>query len=148
MATLYSDQYPELIRPDTRPNDATVSRPMRMIDVTYTMAGDEAANDVIRLAPLHQGEKVYPQLSDMDIELDIATAATISVGDDDGTDDDDAYATGLAAANAARVAFDETHDVAERVITEECWLTATFETMTTPIVGGRVRFRVMVGRSI
>ena len=118
---------------------------LRYIDELYEMDGTESDADVIYIARLYAGEKVLAQLSDIDIEVDLAGASTtLNIGDTDGSGDQDRYATVLDASAAARVAFDETHKAAEHVITEDCWLTAKFAVINTPAAAGQVRFRVVV----
>lgn len=147
-ATWYSDQHPLLYRPATAPDAEKVRGELRLIDVTYTFTGDEVADENIILAPLHVGEKVIPHLSQIDVEVDWSGAGgTIDVGDDDGSGDDDRYATALAAAAVGRVVFDETHLTAEHVITEECNLIASLSAVGTVAAGGRVRFMVVVARA-
>lgn len=147
MASLYADQYITPYRAATAVSAVKIRGEIRMIDVTYTMVGTEATDDNIYLARLHPGEKVMPQLSDVVVEVDLGTTATIDVGDTNGSpDDDDYYATALACSSVGRVAFDELAGTSERLITEECDLIASFASLVTPAAGGRIRFRVAVAR--
>lgn len=148
MATLYANYLGTTGIPavgDQQQGSRSDRGQIRYIDVLYTMLGTETTNDTIRIAKLYAGEKVLGQFSDVDVEVDLAGASTtLNIGDDDGSGDADRYATLLAVAAVGRVAFDELHFTAEKIITEDCWLTAAFAVLNTPIAGGKIRFRVAV----
>ena len=147
MATLYVDRLGTTGSPavgDHLPASKNVSGNIRLITETYTMTGSETSNDTIRIAPLYKGERVMTNLSQVVVTSDIAGASTtLNIGDDDGSGDADRYATLLDVAAPGRDAFDE-FPVYE--ITEDCWLTAAFAVLNTPIEGGVIKFDVAVRR--
>lgn len=145
MATLYVDRFGTTGIPAVRnhPNASKhQSGKIRYITEPYTMKGSETNADIIRISPLYAGEMVLTHLSDVVVTSDIAGASTtLHIGDTDGSGDVDRYATSLDVAAPGRDAFDE---FPVREITEDCWLTANFPVLNTPIEGGVIWFRVAV----
>lgn len=114
--------------------------------LTYTMLGTEAAGEKINLLRLNQGATVMCHLS-LITSSGIGTTCTMDVGDDDPTAVQARYCAGanVAAANA-RVLFSATGNpvaaVAPYTVLQDCWLIATFLTLTVPVAGGKLRFLV------
>lgn len=110
---------------------------------TYTMLGTEVAGEKVELCRLNQGACVMSHLSELTSD-GIATTCTLDVGDDDPTADQDRYcAAANIAANNARVLFSATGNpvaaVAPYVVAQDCWLIATFLTLTVPVAGKKLR---------
>ena len=123
---------------------------VQKITATYTMAGTEAANDVIYIARVPSGALVHPDYSNA-AGNGIASTATITVGDTDTqaaavTADASRYSGSIDvhAAATAPVAFASgtTLQTPAEVTDDWVWLTATFATMATPVAGKTLVFRI------
>lgn len=139
MANLYSDEYTQLNHPENRPVANTVDKQVRTIVVNYTMTGTEAAADLIYLAPLPAGAEVKKTGTYTQSVGTVAATATLDVGDDDATGDGDRYVDG---ANVAAAGVDAMSLEPNYVTTDNCNLTATFATLSTPNEGGVIKFYV------
>jgi hypothetical protein len=151
MATNNSDlgaiQYAPTLR--NRAQGLAASGIVLFADAKYTMLGTEAAADKIRICKLPPRAKVDPTLSTV-VGDGIATTATLDVGDDDDAGvgaaaDVDRYADGLDVAAAGIDKFDSIAAAARLtpyVTSKECWLLGTFATLTTPVAGTILRFRI------
>lgn len=71
----------------------------------YTLAGTEAANDVIKLFDLPAGAEIVPELSSVTCSADPGTTLTLNVGD---AADTDRYAAGIVLSAGGQVAFTNT----------------------------------------
>lgn len=119
---------------------------LRFVDATYTMVGTETASDYIRVCKLRKGEAVIPYLSAVVSLVDVAGASTtLDIGDDDGSGSDTRYASQLDVAAVGADTFDEIGSDLH-VITEDCWLLASFAVVNTPAAGGKLNFRVVIRR--
>lgn len=127
---------------------------VKFITAVYTMTGNEVANDAVYLARVPSGSLVDPTSGTM-CGNGIATTATVSVGDTDTQGGTVAYdpARYSAAQNVAAavttgtgVAFSGgTQLTAPAQITDDwVWLVATFATLTVPVSGKQIVFRVDV----
>jgi hypothetical protein len=151
MATLYADGVYENTGLHQRRNTREVTPRFGQVDAVYTMTGDEAAADVVRLARLHQGDRVIPQLSFATSD-GIAGTATIDVGDTGTVSvanatlqaaDGDRYADGLDVAASGSDLFTATGTpvtlVPQFTLEGDTWLTVTFATLATPVAGKKLR---------
>lgn len=137
MATLYTDGVSALIRPEQRP---TGDGDVRAVLRTYTMLGTEAENDVIRVVKLPAGTQILPLLSKVKAGGTVAATATMDVGDEDGSGDDDRYATNL---NIAAAGIDAFNADPLYTLTEDTWITATFDTLSTITEGTVITFLIL-----
>lgn len=99
MATFYSDlaTYQASTDPTTRNSfPAIQNMPEKLLDVSYTLAGTEVANDVIVLALLPKGARVIAERIAIYC-ADPGTALTLDIGDDDNSTaaDDNRYVAAL-----------------------------------------------------
>lgn len=124
-----------------------------LITATYTMTGNEAANDQVYIARVPSGALVNPIQSNV-AGNGIATTATLSVGDSDTQ-------AGLVSYDPARYSAAQDVHAANTTtgtqfsggtvltspaeITDDwVWLIGTFATMVTPVAGKKLIFRILV----
>jgi len=149
--TFYSDLYPAGAVPNGAqlPDAGPIESKVHCTKVRYTFTGTEAASDIIRLFELPAGATILPKISSVQVIVDAASGAfTLDVGDEDTLapspivdSDADRYADGINVASAGDVPF--TAGAAATVLyalNEQCWITATFATLATPIDGGILDF--------
>lgn len=116
---------------------------LTIIRSTYTMLGTEVAGEKVYLGRLNQGACVMCHLSEVTSD-GISTTCTLDIGDDDPTADQDRYcAAADVAANNSRKLFSATGNpvaaVAPYTVINDCWLIATFLTLTVPVAGKKLR---------
>jgi hypothetical protein len=154
--------------PATSPNAKERSqREPKFAEYEYHFTGSEAASDVIYLglgsanAKFPKGTTVVPQLSYSFVETDCAVTLTLDVGDLDTAAasaaylNGDAYAVAHVASDADRycdgidagaVGIDAfANGVAAAIphtLQEDCLLTCTFATLSTPSATGVLRLRI------
>lgn len=172
MATLYpyglttpvGSAYPSGSSLDARKG---TQRILKFAEYEYHFAGTEAAADIINLpfggpnGKWKKGTVVFPQLSYAFIETDGAVTLTLDVGDLDTAAASAAYRNGDSYA-VAHIASDADRycdgidigavgvDVFANGVTatiphelqEDCFLTATFATLSTPAAAGVLRLRI------
>ena len=123
------------------------------IEAIYTMIGNEASSDIIRIAKLRSGERV--SVRGLVAGNGIAAVATIVIGDTDTvgatvTADASRYSGAINVAAdqtaGAGVAFSAgTCMLAPAAVTDDdCWLQAMFATLTSPRAGQKIVFRCPV----
>jgi hypothetical protein len=127
----------------------------KLITAVYTMTGAEVAADIINIVKIPSGALVDPISGNM-AGNGIATTATVSVGDTDtvaGTVTADASRYSAAQSVAANnvtvgVPFSGgTQLTAPAQVTDDwVFLTATFATLTVPVAGKKLVFRVKVSQ--
>lgn len=153
MATLYADGTALHVGLESRVNVNTEAADLKFVRKVYTLTGEEAAADVIRICRLKQGQIVLPTLSVVTSD-GAATTLTVDVGDDDthgvgAAADPDRYCDGanVAAANT-RPLFSATGNppaaTTPYVVGADCWLTATLATLATPVEGKKLTFLVAI----
>lgn len=172
MATLYPYGLPSnpssLPYPAVSPNAKQgTQRELRFSEYVYHFTGSEAADDVIYLglgssnAKYPKGTAVIPQLSYAFVETDCAVTLTLDVGDLDTAaasaayTNGDAYAVAHVASDADRycdgidagaVGIDAfANGVAAAIpheLQEDCLLTCTLKTVSTPSATGVLRLRI------
>jgi hypothetical protein len=171
MATLYPaylSATPGNTYPAVSPAAAQgTQRSLKFADYVYQFTGSEAALDVINLGlggankKFPKGTEVVPALSYSFVETDCAVTLTLDVGDLDTAAasaaylNGDAYAVSHTASDADRycdgidigaVGVDAfANGVATaipHVLQEDCLLTATFATLSTPSASGVLRIRI------
>jgi len=128
MAKFYSDiataQNSGLLK-DRVKEGANVSGGLKSLQAAYTLAGSEAANDVLYLAKLPSGAMVIPSLSSVYCP-DPGTTLTLDVGDEA---DADRYADAIVLSAGGSVKFDSVLPVAAITapyrLTVEGWVLAT-----------------------
>lgn len=124
---------------------------LKLVTAVYTMTGNELANDVIAIAKVPQGSLVNPVDGNVASEA-IATTATLSVGDEDTNGGTQAYnparysaALNIAAGNTT-VGFPFTGGTAlltpAKIADDWVFLIATFATLTVPVAGKKIVFRI------
>lgn len=122
---------------------------IQLITAVYTMVGTEAANDIIYIARVPQGVVVDPTSSIA--SNGIAAAATVTIGDTDTkvatvTADASRYSGAIdphaASTTPVQFASGTTLAVPSEIVDDWVWLTATFATMTTPVAGKVLVFRI------
>lgn len=159
-----TNTYPGSVVLDARSNS---QRKLRFADYVYHFDGTEAAADTIRLpfggptGKWPKGTEVFPQLSYAYVETDAMASGTLDVGDDDGSAADAAYANGDDY-DVAHIANDADRyadglDIGAvgvdvfaggvaaaipHVLQSDCYLKATFATLSTPSATGVLRLRV------
>lgn len=126
---------------------------LQIITAVYTMTGNEVANDAIYIARIPSGS-IVDLISGNMAGNGIATTATVSVGDTDTQGGVAAYdparysaAANVAAANTTvGVAFSGgTILTAPAEVTDDwVWLIATFATISVPVSGKKLVFRIKV----
>jgi hypothetical protein len=124
---------------------------VKLITATYTMTGNEVANDVIYIARVPQGVIVNPVNGNI-ASTAIATTATVSVGDTDTQGGTVAYdparysgALNVAAGNTTvGFAFSggTTLNTPAQIQDDWAWLVATFATLNTPVANKTIVFRI------
>lgn len=150
MATLYSDLFPAGAVPNGAqlPDAGPIEAKVHCTKVRYTFTGTEAAADVIRLFELPAGAVILPTPSEIQVIVDASGTLTLDVGDEDTLaptplidSDADRYADGISASAVGRTAFaNGVAALALYELQEQCWITATFATLSTPIDGGIIDF--------
>ena len=161
MATRYSDQYADLtadataetenLGPRNTPSGNRFQRHMKTARVRYTLNGDEAAGDVIRLFKLSKGCMIIPELSRLFTLLDAGASMTVDVGDEDAEapspwvdSDADRYADGLdAGAEGVDVFASGAASTQRYTLASQCWITATLATLSTPSDEGVIDFEIV-----
>lgn len=151
MPTFNSDIYPTQIAPAIGDRLAPTKVLGRLLFATpkYTMAGTEAAADVVNLCVLPKGAIIDPTQCYV-VGDGIATTATLDVGDDDtagvgAAADADRYADGLDVAAAGIDQFSSIACAARLTpyaLGAESIIKATFATMNTPVAGKILQFRI------
>lgn len=171
MATLYPyglSATPGYAYPASSPNASEgTQRALRFAEYVYHFAGTEVAADIIQLglgsgnAKFPKGTTVVPQLSYSFVETDCAVTLTLDVGDLDTAaasaaySNGDSYAVAHTASDADRycdgidagaVGVDAfASGVATAIphtLQEDCFLTCTFATLSTPSATGVLRLRI------
>lgn len=151
MATLYSDLFPTGAQPPNGaqlPDAGPIEGKVRCTKVRYTFTGDEAAADVIRLFELPAGATILPKLSSTQVIVDAASALTLDVGDEDTLapsplvdSDADRYSDGVDNGAVGDKPFASgVAATALYTLNEQCWITSTLATLTTPVAGGIIDF--------
>lgn len=126
---------------------------LQQITAVYTMTGNEVANDAIYIMRLPGGSIVNPIDGNIAAEA-VATTATVSVGDTDTNGGVAAYnparysaALNVAAGNTT-VGFPFTGGptllTPVEVVDDWVWLLATFATLSVPVAGKKLIFRIKV----
>ena len=152
MATLYSDLYPVRTSPtvgvDQREEGYRITPRYQYTWIEYTFTGTEAQGDKIRLFKANAGTIIIPKYSDVYVITDPAVTLTLDVGDEDTggspASDVDRYADGINIAAVGLVSFGTggVAYAAPRKLTEDCYITATFATLSTPAAGGKIVFAI------
>lgn len=125
----------------------------KMVTAVYTMTGNEAANDAIYIARVPQGSYVDPVVGNVAAEA-VATTCTLSVGDTDTNLGTQAYnparysaALNIAAGNTT-VGFPfsggTTLLTPAQIADDWPWLIATFATLSVPVAGKKIVFRIRI----
>lgn len=153
MATFYSDQYPTRLPPASVVDGSRYLGNLKRAEASYTMVGTEAAADVVKLFFAKKGTVIIPQLSYVFVETDAAVTLTCDVGDLDTAaadykshtaSDADRYADGVDIGAVGVDAFASGAAATTRhVLQEDCWITATFATLSTPAAGGLIRWEIV-----
>lgn len=147
MATFYSDiatNQQSSSNFEDRPSGDLAASDLRIATCLVTLAGTEAADDLINLVRLPKGARVITQLCSCEAE-NPGTALVIDIGDDDTTADDDRYVDGLTLSAGGHFAFSAggTVAVAElnpHELESQCWLQAKVKTATTITASQTIRF--------
>lgn len=147
MATFYSDLAAKQNSPTmgNRVEGVRASGTLHVATPTVTLESAVAANDVVNLIKLSENTIIIPELCHVYSD-GVATTATIDIGDDDATTavDADRYADGLNVAAAGYDAFTSgtapAASASRYKLQAESWITATFATLATPTVGGKLHF--------
>lgn len=150
--TFYSDLFPAGTAPNGAqlPDAGPIEAKVHCTKVRYTFTGTEAQGDKIRLFELPAGAVVLPTPSEVQVIVDSGGVLTLDIGDEDTLaptplvdSDADRYADGINAASVGRVAFaNGVAALALYTLQEQCWITCTFATLTTPLDGGILDFIV------
>lgn len=137
-----------------RIDGALITSRLSMAWLTYTLAGTEAANDIVRLFRGRQGMIIIPHLSIVHGN-GIAATATLDVGDDDvlgvgAAADADRYADGLDVAAAGSDLFNSVAPTTAARATpyrlgSDAWIEAKFATLVTPVAGKILQFQIFYG---
>lgn len=161
MATKYADMFADLSAdatgetlvqdPSDRPSGNAIQRHMKTALIRYTMKGDEGAADIIRLCQLPKGATPIPQKCGIRVLVDLGGTATIDVGDEDTEaptplidSDADRYCDGVDVGATGYDAFaNGAAATALYSLRSQCWMTATFATLTTPAEGGVIEFELV-----
>jgi|GEM_PF-4226314 hypothetical protein len=132
-----------------------------LITATYTMTGNEVANDAVYIARVPSGALVSPILSNMAPQA-IATTATMSIGDTDTVGGTVAYdparysaaqdihalnsTTGVAFSGGTVLTAVPSNPVsgAAGITDDWVWLLGTFATLGTPVANKTITFRILV----
>lgn len=122
-------------------------------EVIYTMLGTEAATDIINLVKLPVGAIIVPHLCRLSGN-GIAATATVSVGDSDTTVTSAVRYTAAIAATSASLDVGFTAGAAAALTPYtlagdstlgggESWVQATFATLSSPVAGKTLMFRLV-----
>jgi hypothetical protein len=159
MATFYADEIQgttdllEATNLGDRIDGAIITPRLSIVVLTYTMDGDEAAADKIRLFRGKQGMMIFPTLSSV-YSTAIATTATLDIGDLDALGvgaaaDEDRYADGLDVAAAGLDVFSGTGTPAAVAtpyrLGSDAWIECLFKTLVTPVAAKRLEFVITYG---
>ena len=155
MSTLYSDvgtiQNTPSLR--TRNDPAGEGSLMLEAEVIYTMVGTEKAADIINLVKLPIGAIIIPHLCRLSGN-GIAATATVSVGDSDTTVTSATRYTAAITATSATLDVGFTAGSAAALTpymlagdsalgSGESWIQATFATLSSPVAGKTLVFRLV-----
>lgn len=153
MATLYSDLFPTGAQPPNGaqlPDAGYIESKVHCTKVRYTFTGEEAASDVIRLFELPAGAVILPKISSQQVIVDSGGTLTLDIGDLDTLaptplvdSDADRYSAGVDCGAVGDKPFaGGVAAAALYELQEQCWITATIATLSTPAVGGIIDFIV------
>lgn len=128
--TYYSDDFTSRNLPASTPLGNKLTGDLYQAATSYTMTGDEAANDLVKLFTLPVGAEVQKIGSYTKTVGTAAATLTIDIGD---TTTADRYASALDVAAAGVDAFDEDPLFAITTATQDVYL--KFKTLSTPGTG-------------
>lgn len=137
-------------RPENFPSGNTFQRHMKTALVRYTFKGDEAAGESVGIFKLKKGCTPLPQKCGIRVLVDCAVTLTVDVGDEDTEtptplidSDADRYCDGVDCGAVGYDAFASgVAATALYSVREDCWMTATWATLSTPADGGVIEFEV------
>ena len=114
---------------------------------TFTLVGDEIADDVIRIQRLQRGDVVDISKADIFVQ-NPGTQLIIDIGDDDPAGaDPDRYCDGLDVSAGGWFSLKQggtevAHATVPYVVQNECWLTATVKAVDTLTADAKLGFHV------
>jgi hypothetical protein len=158
MATFYADEIQgstDLLTVKNigdRINSRILTPRISLATVKYTMDGDEAAADIVRLFKAPQGVQIYSHLSRVYSDA-IATTATLDIGDTDDAGvgeaaDPDRWADGLDVAAAGWDLLSANSSAAQITpyyLGEDAWIECLFKTLVTPVAAKKLVFWIAYG---
>jgi len=153
MATFYADEIAgstsslQATNLGDRINGRILTPRFSIAVVKYTMAGTEAANDLVNLIELEAGSQVISHLSRVYSDA-IAATATIDIGDLDAEGvgaaaDPDRWADGLDVAGAGWDLFSANSSAGQITpynLGSRAWLQCKFATLVTPVAAKNLVF--------
>lgn len=152
MAEFYSDIAAKQLDPTAKSmaDPILVYGDLAYCEALVTLESGVAAADTVKLVQVPAGFRLITSLSSV-VTDDAGGTATIHVGDDDDTvaADADRYAVSLDVATAGVDIFDASAAVARLTpytTGKTCWIIMTFATLVTPIVGSKIRAKLVFAR--